>query len=1055
MPSFGSETYMQNKKLKQRILCLCSTAFLMSNQIIPAITSAEDKPLGLLKDADPADVQLLKKYYTDEKASMPIPMEVFSRDIKLSEYEVLLLSELIRLDIEQSIRAKKLMPSDINTLVDLQNKYADAYPKIFQRVPPKVQSAIDEVKNNPNNINPMFAREDSSEGQIGNTSFDTSGFGGSSFPMPNGNGFTPPPSPVGNNSDVQGQPNELINNTDSSKNFQQQIQNASTPEELTDAMSLINIRKTPSTTPTYTSSMNNTAITPLSEFEGSDMATVAASSNVSGIDRSSANDTLGSLAGEVSDALMRRSIDNGRKIYLYAEHFLTYVDTSSEGNSPLNKNKLDDNGNYYQRRVGDEYQLEDTLRVGVGIQVHKALDILLGMVGKNENGMLWGNGTTWEFGDVMFRFHPERLKPKVDTGGVGVEVNGDGGAITSPDGKTRVEVDANGRRVAVSHGNTQIRTDAEGREIGITVGDTTVEVDSETGAGYFANRFGKVAYDPSSGLQVSNPTGKYFLGFGKLSLNLSDYTLKLSDVRAVQVGYQDDDQKLAFIYGRPKKAKEGYDETEIVGGTPRVVRHPGTYQSIVRAVQYMTRTLIPNTELTFNFARAEDRGTLTTPNGAKKELTKAYSVTIQGEQGQLRRTSYDGEFAHAENYTYDGNGFKKSNSANAQYLTLTRQFTERLNGSLFLVNIDKNYNTGALTEDKTGDYTYANNKGDGLPDYPYKVGQKGFDLSMNYDFQANAGVGFGYSRYSRTEDANSKTTGYLSGYKDFDLSNPMGEVIGRLRVSEVMQYAKVSNKDYIQRVYNTQLAGDVVPWKDGRLTAEYQDIRDKAKGNQKRFNMELSHDFYPLNRVTVTPDIRYERKKGEKGLEADSKEIDSSSLVTSLTVGYELVPDELTVNVLISKERYDVISSEIDRASGKKIDGEKRNVLGMGIGFAWEPSKIPGLTASISYRRDKVHYFTPQDKMSNQDVWDMNVEYERPIGSNMSASISYNYHAAKDKINPIYNEVTRTVDANIYAQLGNGHMLTLRHEYNMVDKPIDPKASYKEHVTTIQMSNKF
>ena len=56
----------------------------MSNQIIPAITSAEDKPLGLLKDADPADVQLLKKYYTDEKASMPIPMEVFSRDIKLS-----------------------------------------------------------------------------------------------------------------------------------------------------------------------------------------------------------------------------------------------------------------------------------------------------------------------------------------------------------------------------------------------------------------------------------------------------------------------------------------------------------------------------------------------------------------------------------------------------------------------------------------------------------------------------------------------------------------------------------------------------------------------------------------------------------------------------------------------------------------------------------------------------------------------------------------------------------------------------------------------------------
>ena len=1036
---------MQNKKLKQRILCLCSTAFFMSNQLVPTVTSAEDKSLDLLKDADPADVQLLKKYYTDEKATVPIPMEVFSRDIRLSEYEVLLLSELIRLDIEQGIRSKRLTQNDIKALVDLQNKYAESYPKIFQKVPPKVQSMVDEEKGKQTES----TEKNSPSNKIKKSSFDTNDLERGAFQVPNGSGYSEPPRNTTDNLDVQEEPYES-----SKKDFQQEIQDASTPEDLVDAMSLINIRKTPATTTSHISPVNNTAITLLSEFEGGDMATVVASKNVSGIDRNDSNDTLGSLAGEVSGDLMRRSIDNGRKVYIYAEHFLTYVNTSSSGNAPLDTNKLDDNGNYYQRRIGDEYQLEDTLRIGVGIQVHKALDVLLGMVGKNEDGMIWGKGTKWEFGDVMFRFHPERLKPKVDTGGVGVEVDENGGAVTSPDGKTRVEVDSNGNRIAVSHGNAQIRTDAEGREVGVTVGDATVEVDSETGAGYFANRFGKVAYDPSSGLQVSNPTGKYFLGFGKLSLNLSDYTLKLSNVRAVQVGYQDDDQKLAFIYGRTKE-KEGYDETVMRSGTPTIVHHPGTYQSIIRAVQYMTRTLLPNTELTFNFSRAEDRGSLATPNGTQKELTKAYSVTIQGEQGQHRKTSYDGEFAHEENYVRNGSGFQKVNSANAQYLTLTRQFTERLNGSLFLINIDRNYNTRALTEDKTGDYTYATNKGDDLPDYPYKVGQRGLDFSLNYDFQANAGVGFGYSRYSLTEDGNSKTTGYLSGYKDFDLSNPFGEIIGRLRVSEVMQYRKVSDKDYIQRVYNTQVVGDVTPWKDAHLTSEYQDIRDKARGNQKRFDVELSHDFYPLNRVTVTPDIRYERKIGEKGLEPDSKEIDSSSLVTSLTVGYELVPDELTVNVLISKERYDVISSEIDRASGKKIDGEKRNVLGMGIGLAWEPSKIPGLTASISYRRDKVHYFTPQDKISNQDVWDMNVEYERPIGSNVSASISYNYHAARDKINPIYNEVTRTVDANIYAQLGNGHMLTLRHEYNMVDKPIDPKASYKEHVTTIQMSNKF
>ena len=49
--------------------------------------------------------------------------------------------------------------------------------------------------------------------------------------------------------------------------------------------------------------------------------------------------------------------------------------------------------------------------------------------------------------------------------------------------------------------------------------------------------------------------------------------------------------------------------------------------------------------------------------------------------------------------------------------------------------------------------------------------------------------------------------------------------------------------------------------------------------------------------------------------------MDSSTLVTSLTVGYELIPDQVTVNFLVSKEKYDIIESEIDKATGKKIDG--------------------------------------------------------------------------------------------------------------------------------------
>mgnify|MGYP001675727783 CR=1 FL=1 len=36
----------------------------MSNQVLPAVASAEDKGLNLLKPADPADIQILKKYCT-------------------------------------------------------------------------------------------------------------------------------------------------------------------------------------------------------------------------------------------------------------------------------------------------------------------------------------------------------------------------------------------------------------------------------------------------------------------------------------------------------------------------------------------------------------------------------------------------------------------------------------------------------------------------------------------------------------------------------------------------------------------------------------------------------------------------------------------------------------------------------------------------------------------------------------------------------------------------------------------------------------------------------
>ena len=156
----------------------------------------------------------------------------------------------------------------------------------------------------------------------------------------------------------------------------------------------------------------------------------------------------------------------------------------------------------------------------------------------------------------------------------------------------------------------------------------------------------------------------------------------------------------------------------------------------------------------------------------------------------------------------------------------------------------------------------------------------------------------------------------------------------------------------------------------------------------------------------------------------------------------------------MSNEKYDVIASEIDEATGKKIDGERRNTLGVGLGLAWEPKKIEGLSLGVSYRRDKVKYLDRADN-SNQDVWEYSAEYSRPISDKVRATIAYDYKSAKDKLKPIYDDVTRNISIDIDARIGKHSSIQLQHSYESEYKPMDDNATSTTHTTTLQMVNRF
>ena len=970
--------------LIKKILCLSSSAFILSNSFAPFVYAESN----LFQQANDEDIKILKNYFTTGQSNVFLPMNLLEKDFSLNKYEVLLMSELIKQDIEKRVKNENEKNEALRDLVDLQNKYKEEYKELFNHIPSNIIEESNNIVDSDKFVN--FPSQDASIQDYIN--------------MINQN--TSPPSG-----------DDFIDKT------KKNIENSNSPEELADNMSLINIRKNPSSDANISIKVNSK--NPRTEFESlEDLSKIQIVGDVERPLPSTFDESEKDSLRDLVRLEAERSISKSKQFFISAIHNLYYVDEGGDGNIPLNKNKTDDSGNYYAPAVTNQYQLEESIDIGLGFRIHKAVDMIVGLVAKNENGSVFSPGTKWDFGNVMFKFHPERLSgmeiQKLKTEGIDIQ---DGGRYI---GKT------------LGHG-VSIGTDTK-------TGDLSARINGDGTA---------INYSKNDGVSLAKTSGKYFLGFGKLSLNLSSYTLQLSDCKAIEVGYNDKDNSFLFLYGKPNSRKDGYEITNSKGVVTGFSK--GTYDRRLYAMQYVARNFLPNMEIAFNFANSWDQGhLLKDPRDASPKNTSVYSVAIQSKR--MQNTSFSGEFAHSRVETLNKKERKiEYKSGNADYLDISHKFSDRLTGNFHFINIDGTFDSSSLVEDKTGEDLLTTNTGDGIPDYLYKAGQRGMDITLDYIFpDSDAAIAFGYSRYSKTTEFdstknrfNEKTNLFLGISKTWNLGN------GTLAAQQRFEYNNVSKNDYSQKVSDTTISYQGEPWENGEVASDFQKIIDNADGNQTRFDLTVAHNFYPLERVSIKPQVEYQYKKGEKGLNQKSTEIDSTILINSLTVGYELIPDELRVNLLISKEKYNIISSEIDEATNAKIDGEKRDVFGTGIGLIWEPKKIEGLSLGVSYRKDKVHYYTPLDETSSQDVWQFTASYDKAISDTVRASIAYDYKSARDKAKPIYDAITRTVEIDVNANINEDQVISLKHSYESEYKPLNPEANHKMHTTVISMTNKF
>ena len=129
----------RDRKLK-KVLSLTLGTLMLSGQAIPlaALASPTDKSSILLEQAQIEDISALQTCISDSGVKSFVPQNLMLKGFKLNNYEMLVMSELIKRDIQQApdSAAKK---EALKNLVDLQRKYSNEYQMIFNSLPQDIK----------------------------------------------------------------------------------------------------------------------------------------------------------------------------------------------------------------------------------------------------------------------------------------------------------------------------------------------------------------------------------------------------------------------------------------------------------------------------------------------------------------------------------------------------------------------------------------------------------------------------------------------------------------------------------------------------------------------------------------------------------------------------------------------------------------------------------------------------------------------------------------------------------------------------------------------------
>lgn len=534
---------------------------------------------------------------------------------------------------------------------------------------------------------------------------------------------------------------------------------------------------------------------------------------------------------------------------------------------------------------------------------------------------------------------------------------------------------------------------------------------------------------------IANMKKVHTLTIGRFSESFGKYNVNLDNIKGVEYSHKGKKGSLTLLAGKTGQ----YNDSTYSDGTPQKIF----------GFQYAADKLIENVKLAFAYAT----GTQIADSNVKQKIA---SLVFSGEN-KNNQLSFGGEINIGHAITKDTNENLLTpsyidSSIRAIYLDIAKSFG-KLSTTFHFVDISPNYS--GFVKDNEGYGTYTSP--DGLSDFPYPAGQKGYDISLGYKVNNSLGIQAGYSNYSHDENNNTNIVKkFLSAtyiHRTFNKTEQTSQTDINLRYEgngeNGIYGSKISGEinSSIMLAKNTSLA----------LGFMFANGDDGQSSDERRYIAQIQKKWDLAERVSLTASASYEkkiRKESNLTLTDYSAKIDSSKKEGSIGLTYELIPGILNTSIVYTRTKSDISNPEYSMQTGQNLDGESEDRSSVMLGFDWHYNAIPGLTLTAGVGKDTVHYYdTGID--SKQNVVSAGLEYKRDINDTTAAGISYEYTARKDPSHPEHNETLNSIDANVDVKLNEDQRISIKHTKESTTKNYDPDSNSKVTQTTIEMVNKF